>query len=127
MSAVSREDKLKLCLVICFLIGGVCVANAENVFCLPAASQEWNGVHWQFPAFSGPLSEVSLSASMFDAETTEITCKRGSMVAYAFVKKKCRFAPGSEVTRRVQLKGQALVCHLNELMNDRACTIECDG
>jgi hypothetical protein len=117
---------LKLCIAICFLIAGAHVANAENILCLPDASQNWNGIHWELGGFSGDLSEVTVSPSMFLNDTTTVTCMRGSVTAYAFVKKRCRFAPGTIVTHRTQLKGEAAVCHLDMTMNDTQCIVECD-
>jgi hypothetical protein len=117
---------LRLCIAIFFLIAGAHVANAENIYCLPDASRNWNGIHWELPEFYRDLSEVTVSASMFLDNTTTITCKRGSITVYAFVKKKCQFATGTIVTHRTQSVGEAAVCHLDRAMNDTECIVECD-
>jgi hypothetical protein len=117
---------LRLCIVAVFLAAGTNLASAENIFCLPGAGRDWNGIHWELGGFSGDLSEVTVSPSMFLSGTTTITCKRGSVTAYAFVKGKCRFAPGTVVTHRTQLKGKADVCHLDKMMNDAECVVECN-
>ena len=117
---------MRLCIAVCFLIAGAHVANAENIFCLPDASRDWNGIHWELSGFSGDLSEVTVNPSMLLNNTTTITCKRGSVTAYAFVKKKCQFAAGTIVTHRTQSGGEAAICHLDKAMNDTECIVECN-
>lgn len=118
---------MRLRIAAVLLMVGPHVASAENILCLPDASNNWNGVHWELSGFSGDLSEVAVSPNSFISDTTTVTCKRGSVTAYAFVKKKCRFTPGTIVTHRAQLKGEAVVCHLDKVMNDTQCVVECDN
>lgn len=118
---------MQSCLVMFVLICALSSANARNVYCHPGQpSVEWDGLNWVMSGYFGPLSEVTVSTSIADNETTVITCKRGSVEAYAFVKKKCRFAPGTKVIHRMKLKGEALVCHLDKALNETECIVECD-
>ena len=106
------------------VMGSASAASAKNVVCHPGMpSVTWDGRAWQFPGYSGSLTEVTIGSN-FGVE--QVTCKRNSFEATTVVNGKCHFKAGSDVSVRKYLKMEWRVCETHKAENIEECVVECD-